>query len=146
MSVLHREDQKIARLKSVGLFAGADDTALRHLASAADEVHVAAGTVIISEGHHHSEGYIIAEGTASVLIDGEEVAEIGVNEVFGELGLFGGHPTASATVAAKTDVAAFVIPYNLFDQVLDDNPQLLKAIVRQLAERLRATDVLYHDH
>lgn len=145
MSVLHREDQKIARLKSVDLFAGADSTALRHLAAAADEVDVAAGTVMIAAGHHHREGYVVAKGSVGVLIEGKEVAEIGEGEIIGELGLFGAKPIASATVVAKSDLVVFAIPYNRFDELLDDNPRLLKAIVRQLAERLRATDALYHD-
>lgn len=147
MSVVHHPDQKIARLQTVDLFEKADRKALEHLASAADEVHVAPGKVLIAEGHHHAEGYVIAEGSVGVLVDGEEVAELPAGQIVGELGLFGHQPTASATVVAKTDVVAFVIPYNRFDQILDDNPRLTKAIAQQLAARLRTMDALHHgDH
>ncbi len=144
MSVLHRDDRKTERLQAIDLFSEADKKALSHLASAADELHLKPGSVLISEGHIHTGGYVIAEGTVSVLIDDEEVAEIPEGQVVGELGLFGGDPKASATVVAKTEAVVFVIPYNRFDEILDDNPGLLKAITRQLAARLRAMDALYH--
>ena len=79
----------------------------------------------------------------SVLIDGDVVAEIGEGEVVGELALFTHNPVATATVVAKTDVVAYAIPYNRFDQILDENPQLTKAIAKQLASRLVSMDLLY---
>lgn len=144
MSVLHREDQKVARLRTIELFKDADKTALKHLASACDEVTVKPGTVLITQGHHHREGYVVAEGQLSVMIDGEEVATVPQGQVVGELALLTDEPApASATVVAKTEAVIFVIPYNRFDEILDDNPTLTKTIARQLASRLRSMDSLY---
>lgn len=140
------DDVKITRLKSIELFKDADKKALQHLASAADEIEVKAGTVLITEGHVHHEGYIIAEGTVCVIVGGEEVAEIAAGELVGELALFGHNVVASATVKAKTNVRVFVLPYNRFDEILEGNPSLTKAILRQLAGRLQAMDVLYKEH
>jgi len=136
-------DPKIARLRALSAFKSADKHALEHLATAADEVTVDAGHVLISQGHHHNEAYVIESGTAEVEIDGSVVAEIPAGELIGELGYFT-QTAASATVRSKTEVSLLVIPYNRFGQILDENPKLLKSIAVHLAERLVATDAKLH--
>ena len=136
-------DAKEKRLQSLSLFKNADRKAIQHLASAADEVTVAAGHKIISEGHLHNEIYVVEHGIAVVSIEGNEVAEIPEGEIVGELGFFVRQP-ASATVAAKTEMDVLVIPYNRFDQILDDNPQMVRAMANELAERLYNTDAKLH--
>jgi CRP-like cAMP-binding protein len=133
------KDPKEARLLAVPLFAKADHAALRHLASAADEVSIEAGHTLIEQGHQNHEIYVIEEGMATVEIDGTEIAEITAGEFVGELGFFVQGP-ATATVRAKTAAELLVIPYNRFDQILDDNPSLVRAIAAELAARLHATD------
>lgn len=130
---------KEARLLALDLFKEADHKALRHLAEASDEVTVAAGHVLIEQGHNHNELYVLESGTASVMIEGNEVAEIPPGEFVGDLGFFVTGP-ATATVTAKTELEVLVIPYNRFDQILDDNPALVRAVANELAERLHDTD------
>lgn len=136
-------DAKEKRLKELSLFKNGDRKAIAHLASAADEVAVKAGQKLIAQGHHHNEIYVIEQGTATVSIDGADVADIPAGELVGELGYFV-RQAASATVAAKTDLSVLVIPYNRFDQILDDNPGLARTIAVELAERLYATDAKLH--
>lgn len=145
MTPIHRHDAKIARLQSIPLFRNADKKALEHLASAADEVTVAAGTALITEDHRHNEGYLIVEGTVTVEVGGNKVADVAAGELIGELALFGDSPVASATVKTATEASVLVIPYNRFDQILDDNPALTKAIAKQLAVRLQKMDQLYEE-
>ncbi len=132
-------DPKEDRLRALDLFKSASDKAIRHLVSAADEVSVEAGRVLIQQDHNHNELYILSSGSAKVEVDGIEVAEIPAGEFVGELGYFVSAP-ASATVTAKTDLEVMVIPYNRFDQILDDNPDLVRAVATELAERLYAMD------
>ena len=141
----HHDDAKIERLKSIALFSHADKKALSHLASAADEVTVAAGTALITEGHRHNEGYLIVSGGVEVEVGGNKVADVPAGELIGELALFGSNPVASATVKATTETAVLVIPYNRFDEILDDNPSLTKAVAKQLANRLQKMDRLYEE-
>ncbi len=143
MVLRHREDPKSKRLRAIPFFAEADEQALSHLLSAADEVQVKAGHDLINEGHHYGEGYVVVSGTIGVFVGGEEVAEIGPGELIGELALLTRDVVSSATVIAKTDAELLVIPYNRFDQILEDNPALVRTIATQLAHRLRAMDVLY---
>ncbi len=137
--MVRTSDPKVARLLSVPLFANADQHVLRQLVSIVEEASVAPGRVLIEGGHYHQEIYVIGSGTASVEIEGNEVAEVGAGEVIGELGFFV-HGPASATVRAKTALSVVIVPYNRFDDVLDNNPELVRAIATDLAARLRAAD------
>ena len=136
-------DAKEARLRQLPLFKDGDKKAIANLAALADEVSVEAGHVLITEGHQHHEVYVIESGTASVMIDGNEVAEIPTGEMVGEVGFFSRQP-ASATVVAKTAMQVLVIPYNGFDSTLEQNPTMVRAILTELAERLYATDAKLH--
>jgi CRP/FNR family transcriptional regulator, cyclic AMP receptor protein len=133
------KDSKVSRIQAISFFRDADKKALEHLESAADEVTVPAGHTLIEQGHNHNEGLIVESGTAEVIIDGEVVAEIPEGEIIGELALLARGP-ASATVRAKTDMRLLVIPFNRFDQIMNENPAMVKAIARDLAIRLRAMD------
>lgn len=136
-------DQKEERLRGLALFKDGDRKAIAHLAALADEAKVEAGQTLITEGHQHHEVYVIESGTASVLIDGNEVAEIPAGEMVGEVGFFARQP-ASATVRAKTDMMVLVIPYNGFESTLEENPAMVRAVLNELAERLYATDAKLH--
>jgi len=136
-------DAKEDRLRGLPLFQHANKTAISHLASAADEVTVPAGRTLIIEGRTSNEMYVIETGTASVLIDGNEVAEIPAGEMFGEIAFFVRGP-ATATVQAKTEMEVLIIPHNRFDQILDENPDLVRGIASELAVRLQATDAKLH--
>jgi CRP-like cAMP-binding protein len=134
---------KEARILGLDLFKNADQKAVEHLASAADEVSVKAGHTLIQQGHNHNELFILEKGSAAVAIDGNEVAVIPEGEVVGEMGFFVAGP-ATATVTTKTDCEILVIQYNRFDQILNENPPLVRSIVQELAERLQRTDAKFH--
>lgn len=133
------KDAKAARIQAIGFFKHASKKALEHLESAADEASVSAGQTLIEQGHNHNEVLIIESGTAEVLVDGKVVAEIPAGEMLGELAALNPGP-ASATVRAKTDMEVMLIPINRFAQILDDNPDMVREIAKDLAARLRAVD------
>jgi CRP-like cAMP-binding protein len=136
----HHHDAKVARLASLPLFKSSDRSALRHLASATDEVTVGPGRTLIDQGHRHHEAYVLERGQLKVLVDGVEVAELSEGAMVGEIGLFAPGP-AAATVVTTTDCELLVIPYNRFDQVLDDVPSLARDLAVELAQRLRSMDL-----
>ncbi|MFV0525747.1 MAG: cyclic nucleotide-binding domain-containing protein [Acidimicrobiales bacterium] len=130
---------KETRLRSLPMFAGADKHAVAHLAGAADEADLDAGHALIEEGHLNNDVYVVESGTAEVTVGGTVVAEIGPGDMVGELGYFAGQP-ATATVRSTSPMEVLILPYNRFDQILDDNPGLVRAIASTLAARLAATD------
>ncbi|MGI9616581.1 MAG: Crp/Fnr family transcriptional regulator [Acidimicrobiales bacterium] len=136
-------DKKEDRLKAMALFKEADDDAIDHLASAADEVTVQSGRVLIQQGSRHSELYVLTSGSAIVEVDGEKVADIPSGEMVGELSFFI-NKAASATVRTNSEANVLVIPYNRLDQILNDNPALVRHIAAELADRLYETDEALH--
>jgi CRP-like cAMP-binding protein len=136
---LHR-DAKIERLRTIPLFRNSSDEGLVHLAQAADEIDVSAGRQIIAQGQHNREASIIVSGSVDVEVDGDHVATIPAGEIVGELGLFGLGPSR-ATVTATEDTTLLTIPYNRFDQILEDNPEMVIELARELAGRLYQMDV-----
>ena len=133
-------DAKIDRLKQIPLFRNSTKEGLIHLAQAADEIDVSSGTQIIGQGQHNREASIIVSGSVNIIVDGENVATVPAGEIIGELGLFGLGPS-TATVTAAEDVTLLTIPYNRFDQILDDNPSMGIELARELAGRLFNTHV-----
>lgn len=136
-------DEKEKRLQQLPLFKGADRKAISHLASAADEVTVEAGHTLIRQGHIHDEVYIVESGGLTVEVDDNQVAEIPAGELVGELGYFV-RSAASATVKVASETVLLVIPYNRLELILDENPQLVRAIANELAARLHAMDERFH--
>jgi CRP-like cAMP-binding protein len=97
-----------ASLKDVPLFAGLSRRGRKVVARHADEVEVAAGTEIVSEGALAHEIFVIVEGTAEVSEDGTKINELGPGGVVGEIGVLKTHKR-TATVTATTPIRAIVL-------------------------------------
>ena len=91
-------------LKRVPLFADLDSRQLKKLASHFRERTVAPGTSVVQEGEMSGVGFfVVAEGEASVSVNGNEVKTIGPGDHFGEVALVS-EGKRSATVTATTEL------------------------------------------
>jgi CRP-like cAMP-binding protein len=88
-------------LGQIPLFRELSEDDLRALATYADEVTVSEGKHLVDEGGYAYDLFVIVEGTAQVLASGEQVAELGPGDFFGEAGVIG-KQQRNATVVAKT--------------------------------------------
>jgi len=104
-----------------------------------------AGQEILKEGEPGTEAYLIKSGQASVWRErkGEKVhlALKCEGEVIGEMSLLD-DTECSASVTAETDMEVQVITREDMERMLEDCPQVLSVIVRQLMESLRTADDL----
>jgi CRP-like cAMP-binding protein len=122
------------------LFSFLDEARLRVLIERARLVHLEAGECAFKKGDPGDALYVVAEGEVAVL-GGEssdvELARLGEGAFFGEIALVA-RQSRSATVAATmaTDLIA-VDAEVLFDLVADE-PEVLKVILRFLRDRLLA--------
>lgn len=117
----------------------ADD--LRSVASAVSGERAAVGgEVICAEGDKADRWWIVADGLADVTIGGLYIATIGPGETIGELALLDGE-LRGATVTAVTDMALHEIDGDVFLDALLASPRLSVALLRELATRLRASNV-----
>ena len=122
-------------LKSVPLFADLDRKDLKLLARHADEVGVEPGFELTKEGSLAYEFFVILEGTATVYDGADEIATVGPNEFFGEMGLLGDHKR-TATVVAATPMRLLVMFGPEFTGVADQMPEVHDEVRRVLTERL----------
>jgi len=126
-------------LASVPLFAGLSKRELQEVARAADEVDVAAGKEIVTEGRTGHEFFLILGGEAVVKRNGRRIAALGPGQYFGELALLDRGPR-SATVVASTDMRLLVLGQREFAGLLETLPGMAAKLLRAMSQRLRDAD------
>lgn len=98
-------------LKSVPLFSDLDNRQLKKLASHFRERTVEPGTSVVREGEMSGTGFfVVAQGEASVSVNGSEVKTIGPGDHFGEVALVS-EGKRSATVTATSQLRLYEIAF-----------------------------------
>jgi len=98
--------------------------------------NVPAGTVIFEQGDSGAEMYGVVEGRVSLRTDGQLVAEVGPDEIFGEMALVDSSPRM-ATALAETGTVLAVINRRDFLWLVHETPMFALQVMSTLAERLR---------
>ena len=129
-------DEVVEALKQVPLFQGMSDKSLARVASIAKEVSHAAGKTVVEEDHSAVGFHLILSGEAETTQGGTPIGTMGPGDYFGEMSLIDGKPR-SASVVAKTDLRTLAIPAWNFDRLLDENPEMMRALLVALSERIR---------
>lgn len=134
-------------LAEIDILNGFNSAESEVISSLVTEVHYHSGETIIYEGDEADRIFLLAAGTATVLI------QIGENKqkrlttfmpgvTFGELALFNAGKR-TADVVADNPVVCYVLTLEQFETLVETNPglhaKLLRAVGRNLAERLRRT-------
>jgi CRP-like cAMP-binding protein len=116
--------------------------------SHAEVRRIGAGLALVQAGELDRALYLLTEGTVGVRLPRDEGAfkTIDAPSVLGELAFFDGEPR-SATLDAVTDVEVVRLDTAAFDRLLEHEPALAHAMLRDLARilalRLRmASDVI----
>jgi CRP/FNR family cyclic AMP-dependent transcriptional regulator len=116
--------------------------------SHAEVRRIGAGLALVQAGELDRALYLLTEGTVGVRLPRDEGAfkTIDAPSVLGELAFFDGRPR-SATLDAVTDVEVVRLDTAAFDRLLEHEPALAHAMLRDLARilalRLRmASDVI----
>ena len=127
-------------LARLALFADLGRPELESVAHTFDEDVFAEGQRVIRQGLEGSGFYLILEGDARVVIDGEERARLGRGEFFGEISLLTGEaPTAD--VVATSVLRCLVIPGPQLKGFLLDHPSVMLRMLQAEAQRLRRANV-----
>ncbi|MFA4904215.1 MAG: cyclic nucleotide-binding domain-containing protein [Desulfobaccales bacterium] len=108
------------------------------------EVNVPAGTRLVSQGETPEFFYVIQAGSVRVFRETSEgirteLTELRAGSYFGEVALVTGRPR-TASVEAAVDSKLIKVSKEEFDRLLDQNPQLSRHIIQQLADWLVAGD------
>jgi CRP/FNR family transcriptional regulator, cyclic AMP receptor protein len=124
-------------LRNVPLFADLDDEDLGRLANQMKERRYAEGGPMTSEGSGGAGFFVITEGNATVSVGGEVKSTLGPGDYFGEIALID-EGTRTASITAATDVTAYGMTSWEFKPFVEDHPQVAWALLKTLAQRLRA--------
>ena len=141
MTMTH--DRRLEMLGACRLFSGASADDLAAVAGRATEVEFAAGHVIARQGEIGTGFFVVVDGAARVVRDGELLARIGPGDFFGELSVLDGLPRTAQVVADGPTRCLALASWD-FEAVLADHPSLALAILRGLAVRLRAVTEARH--
>jgi CRP-like cAMP-binding protein len=127
---------RIERLRTVDLLSALDRDTLALVASHTVEVTVPAGSTLTHPRHPGAGMFLLEEGRAKVELRGGEEREIGPGSCFGELALLTDDGERTARVRAETDLRCFALSRKDFEELLEQEPQLARALLRVLASRL----------
>ena len=113
--------QKSALIAQVDFFKGCTQREIDDIAKLLTDRHYSVGDELCHQGDAEINGFVLVEGEAAVLVDGEQVATVTAGDVVGELSMLGnGHRTA--TLRALTPVHALLIEPDEIDSVLSADP------------------------
>jgi CRP/FNR family cyclic AMP-dependent transcriptional regulator len=128
-----------AALGKTDLFSSLSKKALDRIASQAKLISHDAGKEITEEGGGGVGFHLITEGTATVTVRGTRKASLGPGQYFGEISLIDGKPR-SATVTAETPLKTVSLVTWVFNPILDEIPEVSKALLKVMCARLRAAE------
>jgi CRP/FNR family transcriptional regulator, cyclic AMP receptor protein len=129
----------VQALGQTDLFHGLGKKSLTSIASHARLVHHQSGKDITEQGGGAAGFHLIKDGTASVHVGGHDRPDLGPGDYFGEISMIDGQPR-SATVHADTEMTTISIPSWSFHPILDEEPEVAKALLKVLCARLRAAE------
>ena len=129
-------------LRACRLFAGVEDATLDRCAAAMRTRRFRRGEVIFHVDDPGDSLFVVTAGSVKIVVpphDGTDPAiltTIGPGGFFGELALFDGAPR-SATAIALDAVATLVLRRDAFEALLDDEPEMRRALLVSLAGEIR---------
>lgn len=126
-------------LSRVALFADLDGPHLEELAHTLDDERFQDGTGILRKGLSNGGFYVILEGAASVLVDGDERAVLKPGDFFGEASILSGD-VAIADVVAMGDLRCAVADAGELRPLLRRYPSIAIRMLEAGARRLRAAN------
>lgn len=112
---------RVRLLASSEFFAGCSDDELAVLAETSYPLAFDAGESLVNQDEPSPDAFVIAEGTADVIVDGNVVATLGPDAVVGERGVLTGE-SRSATVTATSHLGVQVLSTERLRSIIESNP------------------------
>jgi CPA1 family monovalent cation:H+ antiporter len=135
------ETRTIAQsLAQLTLFADLTQPQLEEVAHTVGEEMFAEGQRVLRQGMSGGGLFIIVDGEARVVIDGEERARLGRGDFFGEIAaLTGDAPTADVVAAGL--LRCLTVPSPELEAFLLEHPRVMYRMLQAEARRLRTANL-----
>ncbi|HEY0680093.1 MAG TPA: cyclic nucleotide-binding domain-containing protein [Chitinophagaceae bacterium] len=131
--------EKVLLLKNSSIFQDVKETDLMEIASICHNIDVDRNVCLFEKGDNGNCVYLIHQGRVSIHDGQHQLAELGENEIFGELSLLDSE-TRSASATTLTDCVLLKIEQEDFYDVMATSTDILKGIMKTLCKRLREQD------
>lgn len=114
------------------------------------EITFSRGQVIFRQGEFASVMYDIISGEIGIYTDYQgadekQLAVLKAGEIFGEMGLIENYPRSATAVALTDSTAVMELKESDLRAYLQDKPEKLLQVMRQLSSRIRETTRKYVD-
>ena len=130
-----RLDTFFGELRALKIFQSLDDHSLGDLTQMLEVKNFFADKIIIKKGSPGFHLYIVLKGLVAVIgDDGSKVAEIGADEIFGEMSLLTGEPVTHSIHTVKATQVA-MLSVKSFRDVIRKYPILQLFLLRMLIDR-----------
>jgi CRP/FNR family cyclic AMP-dependent transcriptional regulator len=132
-------DSRIEMFGNIPLFRSLGKEELVELANSSKEMNFSSGDTIVKDGDAALGFYVVADGGALVKRKGKTLAKLGRGGFFGEMALLDDQPRSADVVAAEPTKCFVLLRWN-FWAIVSKNPKIAKALLQEMARRLRATN------
>ena len=131
--------EKVLTLRSSDIFNSTPETELVELAGVLEELHLGAEEDLFLKGDFGDCMYFIYKGKIRIHDGAHTLALLEENEILGELSILDAEPrSASATAAEETILLK--LEQEPFYEIMLNNAEVLKGILKTLGRRLRLMD------
>jgi|HubBroStandDraft_3_1064219.scaffolds.fasta_scaffold204910_2 CRP/FNR family cyclic AMP-dependent transcriptional regulator len=122
-------------IKNAPLFAQLSKKDIKQLAATLNQRSFPAGTVIIEKGKPGVGFFVIASGSATVTVGGNQQRVLKAGDHFGEVALIDDGPRM-AEVTAETDLECYALAAWQFRPFVQDHPDVAWALMESLVKRI----------
>lgn len=127
-------------LERIPLFEGLSRQELERIAQSFKERRFSAGDTVAAEGAGGVGFFVIAEGTATVDVHGEDRGQLGPGDYFGEVALIDDQARRTATITAETDLVCYGLTSWNFRPLVETNAEIAWKLLQVMAKRLREAE------
>jgi putative ABC transport system ATP-binding protein len=132
----------VAMLAQIPLFAAIDRSKLKLLAFTSEHVKYDADQIVFHQNEPGDKAYVVIEGAVDVVLEtpagAHVVANLGRNQVFGEMALLSNMPRTT-TIRASTPLTLLAISQDVFLRLVEEHSEIATGVMRILTERLSTT-------
>ena len=137
---MERSSAIMESLAQLTLFADLSPPQLEAVVHSFEEEVFAEGQRVLRQGLSGSAFYLILDGQASVIRDGQERTRLSRGDFFGEISVLTGEQP-SADVVATTMLRCLVVPGPEVEGFLVERPRVMFRILQAEARRLRGANL-----
>jgi len=131
--------EKVLILRNTPIFDSIKEEQLVDVAARAEPIELGAGTTLFERGQAGNAMYVVVEGRIKAHIGEKTLAELGPNDVVGEMAALDPEPRSASVTAIEPALLLRISNQNL-QLLIDHNPDVARGIIKVLCTRLRHED------